>query len=188
LKRAAQFIGVGLASFAIGAVCTFLLVRHTGVVAKTWFPLSTDGGGVSFNLAVFIIDIPMPTIGRPEGRAKFLDRESGIDLGYVIKLPIKPLAVSTLPEKYRKTTKMDNGLEIGPPDQVGYTGHFEFTLKDADGFVLMTVSSPQENLSAGQDNTVQGETKDSISSSIAEHTKSIVARFIVESCSPCEAK
>jgi hypothetical protein len=94
-------------------------------------------------------DIPMPTTTKSSGQVKFLIRDNGQQLGYVLKAAIKPSPTSALPEKYRRETKGDNGLVFGPPEQVVYDGHFEFTLKDADGFVLVTVSSPVEHLSAG---------------------------------------
>jgi hypothetical protein len=187
-QNAPKLLAVGLASFILGAACMFLLTKHTNAPTTTWFSLSTDGGGVGFSTDVLKSDIPMPSTGKPEGKAKFVDRGSGRELGYVIKLPIKPLPVSTLPEKYRRTTKLDNGLEIGPPEQVHYTGHFEFVLKDADGFVLTTISGPEENLSAGQDNIVQGTTKDTIPWFAVDHTRNIVVSFSVEQCYPCDAK
>src|SRR5207244_7439147 len=67
-------------------------------------------------------DIPWPETTKPTGRVKFVNRNGGEQLGYMLKLPIKPNPTAALPEKYRRTTKGENGLEFGPPDQILYEG------------------------------------------------------------------
>jgi len=118
---------------------------------------------------------------------KFLNRDKGEQLGYILKVPIKPNPTSALSAKYRKTTKDFNGLEVGPPDQVLYKGHFEFTLKDADGFVLMKLNGPVEHLSAAADNSVQGTTEETIPTSVVQRTKEVDVSFLVTFCNPCQA-
>jgi hypothetical protein len=185
--KTTQIVAVSLASLILGAIGMFLIVTHSRV-PKTWLPLSTDGGGIGFETQAIASGIPMPKISKPEGKAKFLDRDGGIALGYIISVPIEKLYVSTLPEKYRKMTDLGNGFQLGPPEQVIYFGHFDFTLKDADGFALMTLSSDKEDLSAGQNNPLQGATKGTVTPSIAKHTKSILVNLVIESCNPCDAK
>jgi hypothetical protein len=85
-------------------------------------------------------------------------------------------------------TKDKNGLEFGPPDQVLYEGHFEFTLKDADGFVLLKMGGPVEHLSAGAENQVQGTTDDTIPQSVIERAKEVDVGFLVTACNPCEPR
>jgi hypothetical protein len=133
-------------------------------------------------------DIPGPDTTKPSGRVKFLNRDKGEQLGYVLKLPIKPNPTSAFPAKYRQTTKDKNGLEFGPPDQVLYEGHFEFTLKDADGFVLLKMGGPVEHLSAGAENQVQGTTDDTIPQSVIERAKEVDVGFLVTACNPCEPR
>lgn len=45
-------------------------------------------------------DIPWPVTTKPSVRVKFLNRDKGEQLGYVLKLPIKSNPVSALPAKY----------------------------------------------------------------------------------------
>ena len=54
-------------------------------------------------------DIPWPDTTKPSGRVKFLNRDKGERLGYVLRLPIKPNPVAALPAKYQKTTKDATG-------------------------------------------------------------------------------
>jgi hypothetical protein len=138
--------------------------------------------------AVLNIDIPFPKTTKPSGRVKFLNRDKGQQLGYVLKLPIAPNPTSALPEKYRRKIKRPDGFEEGPPDQVLYEGHFEFTLKDADGFVLTKISGPTEHLSANSDNAVQGTTAEVVSESVIDRTKEVDVNFFATSCNPCDVR
>jgi|SRR5271157_3268268 len=185
MRRAITIIGVAVVSFILGATCLYLLKR---MPTSRWISVISDGGGIGFEIATFNPDIPMPKTTKPEGRVKFLNRDKGEQLGYVLKLPISPNPTSALPEKYRRTTKDEKGLEWGPPEQVLYEGHFEFTLKDADGFVLTKISGPTEHLSAGSDNPVQGTTEETVPGSVIQRTKEVGVSFLVTSCNPCEAK
>ena len=66
-------------------------------------------------------------------------------------------------------------------------GHFEFTLKDADGFVVMKLNGPVEHLSAASDNSVQGTTEEKARTSVIRRTKQVDVSFLVTSCNPCQA-
>jgi hypothetical protein len=145
MKRTLILAFVATASYILGATSMYLIKRQR---PEQWISVISDGGGIGFSSEALNADIPWPQSTKPTGHVKFLIRDNGEHLGYLIKLPIKPNPTSALPAKYRKTTKGDNGFEFGPPDQVFYEGHFEFTLKDADGFVLVKINSPVEHLSA----------------------------------------
>jgi hypothetical protein len=177
-------IAVAITAFILGAASMHLLKRERSSV---WISVVSDGEGIGFETAALNGDIPWPGTTKPSGRVKFLNRDKGEQLGYLIKLSIKPNPTAVLPEKYRRLTKGDNGLEFGPPDQVLYEGHFEFTLKDGDGFVLLKMESPTEHLSAGSNNLVQGTTEQTVPISVVEHTKEVDVGFLVTSCTPCEA-
>jgi hypothetical protein len=131
-------------------------------------------------------DIPMPDVGKPQGRVKFLQRDKGIQIGYVLQLPIKPNPVSALPQKYRQETKLDNGLTVGPPDQVSYQGRFIFDLQDSDGFTLAKIVGPLEWFAAASDNPEQGTTDGTAPLSIVQRTKKIAVSFSAEKCNICD--
>src|SRR5215470_463519 len=130
MKKALALASVAFLAFSLGASTVYLLKREHG---EAWISVVSDGAGFGMSSEALNGDIPWPETTKPSGRVKFLSRDRGEQLGYILKLPIKPNPTAALPAKYRKTTKGDNGLEFGPPDQVAYEGHFEFTLKDADG-------------------------------------------------------
>ena len=172
-------------AFILGAISISLYKRDR---ASRWISVVSDGAGFGMSNAALNGDIPWPHTTKPSGRVKFLNRDKGEQLGYILKLPIKPNPVSALPAKYRKTTKERNGLEFGPPDQVLYEGHFEFILKDADGFVLLKMSGPTEHLSADSENQVQGTTDDTVPGTVIARTKEVDVSFLVTSCNPCNAE
>jgi hypothetical protein len=114
MKRYLILAGVAAASFVLGAVCVLYLKRATdSTVPKAWITVVPESYRIVFNSAAMRADIPLPALTGPEGRVKFLIRDKGIQLGYVLKVPIKPLPVSSLPKKYQKTTQ-ENGYTYGP--------------------------------------------------------------------------
>ena len=129
VKRPFFVAGIEFASFILGAGCMFLLNRESKLTVPTgWISVASEGGGIGYESDALRADIPLPKNEAPQGRVKFLNRDKGIQLGYVLKLPMKPVPVSTLPEKYRKNTKFGD-FEVGPPEQVQYVGHYDFVLK-----------------------------------------------------------
>jgi hypothetical protein len=185
MKRGFTLAGVAVLAFFLGASSMYLLKRER---SPAWISVVSDGAGFAMSSEALNGDIPWPKNTKPSGRVKFLARDNGEQLGYMLKLPIKPNPTSALPPKYRTTTKDYNGLEFGPPDQVLYEGHFEFTLKDADGFVLMKLNGPVEHLSAAAENSVQGTTAETIPTPVIQRTKEVEVSFLVTSCNPCQAK
>jgi hypothetical protein len=75
---------------------------------------------------------------------------------------------------------------IGPTDTVTYSSHLEFTVKDADGFVLMTTSSDPTDIWSGQENVLQGFAKDAIPSPLLTKTKTIQMQLVVDKCNTCQ--
>jgi hypothetical protein len=185
MKRAFVVAGIAIIAFAAGSASTYWLRRER---AYSWISVVSDGNGFAMTTEALNGDIPWPGTTKPSGRVKFLKRDNGEQFGYVLKAPIKPNPTSALPAKYRQRTKDKNGLEFGPPDQVLYEGHFEFTLKDADGFVLLKMNGPVEHLSAGSDNPVQGMTDATVPPSVVERTKEVDVSFLVTSCNPCDQR
>src|SRR5579872_61591 len=183
MKRTLITVSVAIVAFFGGATFIHLLNRPP---SSGWIAVVSDGGGFSMETAALNGDIPWPGTTKPSCRVKFLNRDNGQQLGYVIKLPIKPNPTAALPEKYRRTTKGSNGFEFSPPDEVLYEGHFEFTLKDTDGFVLMKMDGPTEHLSAGSDNAVQGSTEQTVPTSVVNRTKRVDVSFVSVSCNPCQ--
>lgn len=189
MKRALTLAGVAVFAFLVGGLATYLLMKAPkSAITKEWIPVKAENFGVSWSIDIIKTDIPEPKTEPPSGKVKFLNRDKGIQLGYVLKLPIKANPTSALPAKYLKTTKSEGGLEIGPPDQVNYRGNYTFTLRDADGFVLLEIPGPSENVAAGSDNSVQGMTEGTIQPFVAERTKTILVRFTMDSCYPCTAQ
>ena len=187
MKRLLIIIGVAVVSFITGAVCMFLLMRQPAAsVPKDWIKIVPAETPVLFDMTAIRHDIPMPTPGTIEGTAKYLERDKGIQVGYRLKLPIKPNPVSALPEKYRKTSDYGNGFTVGPPDQVSYTGKFTFDFQDADGFSLGKITGQPEILTAAADNSIQGMTDETVSQSIAERAKKIAVSFDAEKCNLCQ--
>lgn len=189
MKRLLIISGVAALSFVLGALTMYLVKRPTQAgVPGSWITVADDDGGFRLEMDAIKPDIPIPSASKPTGQVKFLNRDKGLQVGYKITLPIKPVPVSVLPAKYQKMTTLENGLTTGPPNQVQYNGHFDFTLEDADGFVLAKLSGPSEWVSAGSENQIQGTTDDVVSQSVAAKTKKVLVGYLVVSCNPCGAE
>ena len=185
MKRGLTLAGVAFVALIVGATSMYLFQRGR---RYAWISVVSDGKGFGMSSEALNGDIPWPDTTKPSGRVKFLNRDKGEQLGYVLELPIKPNPVSALPARYRKTTKDATGMEFGPPDQVLYAGHFEFTLKDGDGYVLLKMDGPVEHLSAAAENSVQGTTDQTVPDSVIRRTKEVDVDFLVTSCNPCQAQ
>jgi hypothetical protein len=183
-KRAISVLVIALVAFVLGAASVLYLKKSS--ILQGWITIVPDRSPTLFNMAVMKTDIPPPQPGKLEGRVKFLQNDKGIQIGYVLKLPFKPNPVAALPAKYRKETKLENGFTIGPPDQVSYTGKFTFNLEDGDGFTLAKITGPDEYMTAGADNPIQGKTEDTVPESIAKRTKKIAVSFDAEKCNICD--
>jgi hypothetical protein len=183
-KKALSIFAIAVVAFVLGAASVLYLKRSS--ISQDWITIIPDTSPTLFDMAVMKTDIPPPEPGKLEGRIKFLERTGDIQIGYVLKLPFKPNPVAALPAKYRKITKLENSFTIGPPDQISYTGKFTFNLQDADGFSLAKITGPDEYLTAGSDNPIQGTTEATISESIAKRTKRIAVSFDAQKCNICD--
>lgn len=162
-------------------------------ISTEWKPLTIDPGtsGYSFSSlgALFDADIKLSDIKALTGKAKFIDESGNIRLGYLVTVVVEKLDLAKLPEKYRKekTLKAKGGeFTILPPEQVVYEMHLEFTFKDKDNFVLLTLKSPHENLASGKDNQFQRIVEESIPRNIAARTSDILFSMSIDECVTCE--
>jgi hypothetical protein len=185
MKRALLFCGVAILFFVLGSACTYLVLRSPSNTNR-WIQVTSDAYGIGFNDKVVDVDFSLPKTKKPAGRIKFLNRDDRIQLGYMLTLPVESKPTSSLPEKYTRLRTLPDGTQIGPPDQVEYEGTFEFTLKDADGFVLKKLSGPKEYLTAGSQNQLQGTAEETIPPSIVERTKIVMVDFSATDCIPCD--
>jgi hypothetical protein len=85
-------------------------------------------------------------------------------------------------------TKLANGMTMGPPDQLSYTGKFTFNLQDDDRFTLAKISGPDETIVAASDNPIQGATEETVPESIAKRAKKIAVSFDASKCYPCDRR
>lgn len=184
MKRTLATIIIALAAFALGVTSAIYVKRST--VPQGWITVIPDDSPTLFDIAAMKEDIPPPQPGKLEGKVKFLQRDNGIQIGYMLKLPVKPNPVSALPAKYRQETKLPNGFTIGPPEQVSYTGKFTFNLQDRDGFSLAKITGPDEFLVAASDNNLKGTTEAIVPQSVATRTKKIAVSFDANKCNICE--
>jgi hypothetical protein len=184
MKRTLVMLLVAVTAFALGVGSSFYLRRSS--VPQGWLVIIPDSSPTLFDIAAMKDDIPPPEPGRLEGKIKFLQRDAGIEIGYVLKLPMKANPISALPAKYRQETKLDNGFTIGPPDQVSWTGKFTFNLQDGDGFSLAKILSHDESIAGASDNQLQGVTEATVPESIAIRTKRIAVSFDAEKCNICD--
>jgi hypothetical protein len=121
-------------------------------------PLNRDGQGLFWRYEVlFGGDIPFPNLTPAEGQAKFVDRGigKGIELGYAVHTKMDKLDTSKLPDKCKKV-EHSGQYAIGPTKTVVHTTHLEFTLKDSDGFTLMTTECEPFEIWSGEDHKLQG--------------------------------
>lgn len=159
-----------------------------GSTPGKWVQVSTDGSGIAYESRVFLEDIPLPDVQSPKGKVKFLDRRTAgpdeLQLGYLLQVSVLGLDATKIPEKYRKPRKHGN-LEIDPLTQVVYVVHFGFTLRDADGFDLVTSTSEPLYLSSGKENLFQGLVPQQFPRQLAAQTKNVIVQMVVERCESC---
>jgi hypothetical protein len=186
LRRAALLSSGLLIGIIIGGVGIHQFYHYTNY---KWHILTTDRTGFSWMTEALIgVDIPLPAVDKPQGKAKFLDRndiQKGTRLGYLVSTHIAKLDTTKIPAKY-KVEKKEGDFTWGPTTEVVYSAHLEFTLKDADGFVLMTTKSPPIELWSGQENVFQGEALDEIPSGITNRTKTIEMLLTADKCETCK--
>jgi hypothetical protein len=186
VKRTLTILMVAIVSFVLGAGCMYLVKRQPKApTSDGWIATTVSDFPIGYALDYPIGTEPTPKATALTGKVKFLTRDSGTQLGYLLKIPIEPVPTKSLPIKDQKEEKLPNGFTIGPPDQLHLEGQFDFILKDADGFELQRISAVQQNIAAGADNDRQGIAEGVIQPSVQERTKKVEVSFTVKSCYPC---
>jgi hypothetical protein len=184
LKRLAPLTAGVLVGVVAGVACTYALMHR---VNYSWMQLQTQHHGLAWANEVFSeSDIPLPEQKDPQGRAKFVNRGigKGYELGYVVTSRMEKLDQNKLPEKYKKSRRWGN-LTLDPTESVTYNAHLEFTLKDADGFELMTTRSEPLYVMSGDENKMQGFAMDSIPDALIRRTKNMFVTLVVDKCETC---
>jgi hypothetical protein len=187
VKRTLTILMVAVVSFVLGAGCIYLVKRQPKPrTSAGWITVSVTDFPIGYALDYPIETSPTPKAKGLSGKVKFLTRDNGIQLGYILKIPVEPVPTKSLPLKDQQEEKLPNGFTIGPPDQLHLEGQFDFVLKDADGFELQRISAVQQNIAAGADNERQGTANDIVPPSVVERTKQVTVSFLVKSCYPCK--
>jgi hypothetical protein len=172
-----------LVGVVIGVVCTYAIMHR---VNHNWVELAKEHHGLAYKNEVFETDIPPPDMKDPHGQAKFVDRGvgKGTELGFLVKVSMEKLDTRKLPEKYKKTQTRGE-FTLDPTTSVTYNAHLEFTLKDADGFTLMSTKSDPVYVGSGVENTMQGFAQDAIPDALIQRTKSILMELVLDKCETC---
>jgi hypothetical protein len=186
LRKTILIIGVLFIGVAIGVVGMRAWYQND---RGKWFVIGTEGKGFAWlSDALFGVDLPLPEVDKPQGKAKFLDRNDigkGTRLGYLVTTHIAHLDTTNIPAKY-KLEKKEGDMVWAPTTEVVYSAHMKFTLKDKDGFVLMTTTSQPLDLWSGQENVFQGEAEGEIPAGVVDRTKSILMVLTAEKCLTCQ--
>ena len=187
MKRTLTILVVAVISFVLGAGSVSLIKRRPNPpTSDGWITVTVTDFPIGYSLDYPIGTFPTPKAKGLTGKVKFLTRDNGIQLGYVLKIPVEPVPTKSLPLKDQQEEKLPNGFTIGPPDQLHLEGQFDFVLKDTDGFELQRISAVEQNIAAGDDNERQGTAAGIIPPSIVERTKKVTVSFLVKRCYPCK--
>jgi hypothetical protein len=178
-------VSVGLVcGIIIGAATTYRVIHK---INHDWRELQKENHGIAYSNEVFTeSDIPLPDLKDPHGQAKFVDRDigKGTELGFLVRATMGKLDQSKLPEKYKKPQTWGQ-VTLDPTESVTYTAHLSFTLKDADGFVLMTTESEPIFIESGEENKLQGLAKDSVPDALVQRTKNVFVELVIDKCETC---
>lgn len=87
MKKAFAVAGIAIVAFILGAMSMYLSTKEH---RAAWITVVSDGAGFGMTTEALNGDIPWPGTTKPSGRVKFLSRDRGEQLGYILKLPIKP--------------------------------------------------------------------------------------------------
>jgi hypothetical protein len=137
LKRTLTIPLVAIISFVLGAGCMYFLKRQPNMPASdAWIGVTVTNFPMGYALDYPIGISPTPNVKGLTGKVKFLARDNGTQLGYLLTAPLDPIPTKSLPPKDQQQTKLPDGSTVGPPDQLHLEGQFDFILKDADGFEL----------------------------------------------------
>jgi hypothetical protein len=185
MKRTLTLLIVAVMAFAIGIGGTYLVMRQSKPSNDGWIAVTVTNFPMGYALDYPIGISPTPNVKGLSGKVKFLTRDNGTQLGYILKAPLDPIPTKSLPLKDQQQTKLTDGSMVGPPEELHLEGQFDFILKDADGFELQRISALQLNLAAGDQNEKQGIADGTIPSSVQERTKRVEVSILIKNCYPC---
>ena len=137
----------------LGAVLLYLLLQlRAESVPAGWYDLVMYYKGPEFSTEAFTADIGLPGTTKISRKAKFLDSDQGgsqdITLGFIVNVSVDHLKTAYIPAKYKQSRKLGS-ITLLPTTEVSYLGDLGFDLKDADGFVLETLTSAPIDLRSG---------------------------------------
>jgi len=174
---------VGIVAFCLGAA-TVLGVQeiYAGGIPTGWMELSKDRSPIGFSDdAIRKSEIVFPSGSVIDGRARFMpagNAPAAERLGYLLHVVVPPLDPAAMPDASRR--------QLAKIQEVVFEGHFVFTLKDEDGFIVDRLASPQERFSAGKDNQLQGVALDPEPDDQAARVRAIVVVLMLTRCVSCE--
>jgi hypothetical protein len=174
---------VGVVAFCLGAATVIGVQEfHAGGVPTGWLDLSKDRSPIGFSDdAIQKSEIGFPSGIVIDGKARFLpagNTPSAERLGYLLHVVVPHLDPGAVPDTSRR--------KLAKVEEVVYEGHFVFTLKDGDGFIVDRLASPQERLSSGEDNELQGVALDAEPDDQASRVRAIVVVLMLTRCISCE--
>jgi hypothetical protein len=102
MRRALVIIGTAIIAFCLGSVCAFFLMRTPPAKAAEWITVKPVSFGMAIDDKIMEQEWTFPSITRPNGQIKFLDRDKGTQLGYKLSAPIDPMPTAKMPEAYRR--------------------------------------------------------------------------------------
>lgn len=183
--------------FALGMLVGFsptILARYEG---NSWKPITTNGKafGASLSDQALFNDIPWEGISDLSGKIKFTDEfepnsPSFKRLGYIVQISMPDPPRSKLPKKYlQPSTEVINGQQVtlNPSEHIYYKVTLNFTLIDKDGFELLTVSKPDQEISTGQMNHLQGFVDQNIPQHLINKTDHVVLQTSFNQCVTCQS-
>jgi len=98
MKRTLTILLVAIISFVLGAGSMYL-VKHPSKppLSDGWITVKVTDFPIGY-----VLDYPVDTLRTPKatgltGKVKFLRRDNGIQLGYVLKIPVEPVPTKSLP-------------------------------------------------------------------------------------------
>lgn len=191
MTRKYSIVAVSLA-FLVGLTAVFLFNWLRDRPSTDWLNTSIEQKhfGVSYaTKALFGADIPFPDIRDIAGKTKFVQRNNGLNLGYVITVTQEQLDKSKVPAKYLKQKQVViEGLKVAqePIDQVAYEVLFRFLLGDRDGFELLQVESKPEVVYSGRKNDFQGVVQQMIPVEIANRVSQVHLNTHILRCLSCD--
>lgn len=188
--------------FLLGAVTVlgYQEFNSRGVPAG-WLELSKADKDISVaDDPLLKTSLPFPG-AKIDGKARFIpvgEGQPAEKLGYLMHVSVPPVplqgkAAPAMEAPQSQQASQSSQTPAAPPGVIIsgfadaiYEGVLNFTLKDADGFVIDRLSSPGEKLVAGKDNTLQGFATQPESDQEASRVHTIVVELTVTRCLTCE--